>query len=512
MGSLDDGFLTMLTSQKVMETFEKLKSSKTDMIPSDDGDVINLYPGSDDITHEMFLANINDHISIICEKGVTGKYRFAPFKEHKIPKPPFVSVDDAIKAGTEKGKEDKFIRVLSMSTIQDTIFQKIMADVLGEYADEKFSTHIDLHSFGYRKEKSSKMAVKKIRRLIDNGYCHVLDGDIQGFFDEINHTLLAERMSLFFGEENVLLHKFLYRFLHVDRIRPKKMGLYRKGAYIAEKRTKGIPQGGVLSGLLANVFLFNFDMYVVNNLMPRYGFKYFRYADDFVLMFKDKTQINEVYELIRYRLQQNDKLHLHEIGNKTKLLDLSPPKNERLDFLGFEISPNGLRIKNDNVRKFRSRIAQTLSEIEVDTQDGKLSWDEAFFRVAVRRINNKIVGLEDLIEQCKENKGLCTKCCKLIPKRSWIGYFMMVTDVEQLREIDKMIRAAICRAYKKETGKNLRKKIMLHYTKDTPEPLKLVTKKYYEYRKQVERHGDKICRCERFFDKETGTIKVIEST
>ena len=510
MGNLDARFLEMLTPQKVIDTFDKLKIGKTDLIPSDDGDVINLYPGSDDVTHEMFLTNIIYHTSVICEKGATGKYKFAPFKEHKIPKPPFTSVDDAIKAGLEKENENenKFIRVLSMSTIQDTIFQKLMTDILDEYADDKFSEYIDLHSFGYRREKSSKMAVKKIRRLIDSGYCHVLDGDIKGFFDEINHVLLAERMSLFFGEENILIHKFLYRFLHVARIPPKKMSLYRKNKFEAEKRIKGIPQGGVLSGLLANVFLFNFDIYVVNHLMPKYGFKYFRYADDFVLMFKDKTHIHEVYELIRYRLKQNDKLHLHEIGNKTKLLDLSPSKSDRLDFLGFEISPNRLRIKNDNIRKFKSRIIQTLNEIEVDTLDGKLTRDEAFFRVAVRRINNKIVGLEDLIEQ---NEGLCLKCCRLIPKRSWIGYFMMVTDVEQLREIDKMIRVVISRAYKRETGKNLRKKTMMQHTIAVAEPLKLVAKTYYKYRKQAEKYGDKICRCERFFDKETGTIKVIET-
>lgn len=148
---------------------------------SEDEDGVRLYAGSDNIGHEEFLANISVHSSIICDKGANGKYRFAPFKEHKTPKPPYVCVEKATKAGKEIGKANKFIRVLSMSTIRDTIFQKLMANVLDKYADDKFSEHIDLHSFGYRKEKSSKMAVKKIRRFVDNGYYHVLDGDIRGF-------------------------------------------------------------------------------------------------------------------------------------------------------------------------------------------------------------------------------------------------------------------------------------------------------------------------------------------
>ena len=488
MNNLDSKFIDLLTPQNVLNTFENLIKSKTDMIPTEGEDDVKLYAGSDGIERDIFLANIDQHALIICDKGKSGKYLFEPFKEHRVPKPPYVSEEEAVKAGVEMGNEDRFIRVLSMSTIQDTIFQKLMASVLDEYADNKFSKHIDLHSFGYRKEKSSKMAVKKIRRLVDNGYCHVLDGDIKGFFDEINHLLLAERMNVFFGEGNILLNKFLYRFLHVKRIPPKKMKFYKKDKAVAERRTKGIPQGGVLSGLLANVFLFNFDLYVVNDLMPRYGFKYFRYADDFVLMFKEKTHIYKVYELIRYRLRHNDKLYLHEIGNKTKLLDLNSEKNDRLDFLGFEISPNQLRIKNDNVRKFRNRIIQTLNELEVDTFDGKLTWDEAYFRMAVRRVNNKIVGLEDSIEQ---KDGLCLRCCKLIPKRSWIGYFMMVTDVEQLREIDKIIRVAIYRDYERRSGNKLRKKIMIKYTMNVDEPLKLVVKTYYKYRKQAERHGEK---------------------
>ena len=526
MGMLDDKFIKSLTIQKVTDTFEKLKNSKTDMIPIEGEENIKLHAGSDYITHDEFSANIDRHAMIICEKGKSGNYCFEPFKEHRIPKPPYINVEEAIKAGKRINNEKKYIRVLSMSTIQDTIFQKLMASVLDKFADDKFRANIDLHSFAYRKDKSSKMAVKKIRRFVDNGYYYVLDGDIQGFFDEIDHTLLSERMKSFFGDGNDLLCKFLYRFIHVKKILPDTMWQYRSKKSkkiidyaIAKKRCKGIPQGGVLSGLLANVFLYNFDLYVVNTLMPRYGFKYFRYADDFVLMFKSEDHIDEVYRLVRDYLLDKDKLVLHEIGDKTKKLDLSPAKNGVLDFLGFEITPGRLRIKEDNVQKFKNRIIQTLDEITNEevieaTHGGKLSWRYIYFRKIVKAINLRITGLEDLIEQNKDlnglDNGICPTCQKLIPKRSWIGYFMMVTDVAQLRKIDESIRMAIRRDYKKRTSKHLRKEVLLNYTTQRAEVLKSVVKIYIKYRKQVEKYGSKVCECERYFDKETGRIRVVE--
>jgi hypothetical protein len=112
------------------------------------------------------------------------------------------------------------------------------------------------------------------------------------------------------------------------------------------------------------------------------------------------------------------------------------------------------------------------------------------------RINSKIIGLENLIDQ--EN-GLCPVCKKFIPKRSWIGYFSMSTDVRMLRNIDTMIRTEIYIDYCRRTNNHLRKKDLLRYTGGR---LKSVEKTYYLYKKQLRKFGKQgCCKCDRIFDK-----------
>lgn len=111
--------------------------------------------------------------------------------------------------------------------------------------------------------------------------------------------------------------------------------------------------------------------------------------------------------------------------------------------------------------------------------------------------------MEECIEQ--EN-GLCPECKLLIPKRSWIGYFMMIDDIRLLRNIDTMIRKIIYDDFHRRTKKHLRKKIMIKYTAGH---LKSVEKMYYTYKKQVRKYEKNgYCKCRRCFDKESQMIKV----
>ena len=242
--------------------------------------------------------------------------------------------------------------------------------------------------------------------------------------------------------------------------------------------------------------ILNFDLYVVNELMPKYYCQYFRYADDFVLLFKDEKQIMEVHALLEKRLSDVENLMLHPIGEKSKILDLSENGRDSLDFLGFEISPRYLKVKEDNFEKFRKRIKATMISIEI------ASSFEYFNRI-IPAINRKIVGLEDSIEQ---NDGLCPSCNRLIKKRSWIGYFMMVDDIRQLRNIDTMIRSEIYQDYYNRFGTHLKKKELLEATKDR---LKSTEKTFFKYKKQVKKYEKRgYCSCDRFYDKESGFIKV----
>jgi group II intron reverse transcriptase/maturase len=472
MEKLDEKFRQLLTEDNVRSAFEKLKRDKYDMMKNK----IKIAVGCDGIGHEKFEEKLLQNSLYICGKGKKGTYQFRPFKEIETPKPPYGKGKEELEKARKDGNK---IRILSISTIRDTIFQKLLVNIVSKHAEISFAEHIDLNSYGYRDGKSSKDAVKKIRRYIDKGYVYALDGDIKKFFDEINHNLLIKKMEKFFGADNKLVQRYLRRFIRVKKI--------TKGKNTAEERKVGIPQGGVLSGLLANVFLFDFDLFVVNTMMKEYEFQYIRYADDFVLLFKVNEKLDEVFERLAEFLAKEG-LTLHPLPPDTpdpkakysKKLDLSKEGKGTLDFLGFEISEKFLRIKNDNIKKFKKRIVKTLKDIKtnISSEDSH----NAYFYQVVTKINKKITALEDVIEQ--EN-GLCLACKKLIPKRSWIGYFMMTTDVRQLRNIDTMIRAEIFRDYRRRTyGHHLDKKEVLARTSG----IKFVTDAYYEYRSQERKY------------------------
>ena len=468
MVDLDEKLKRLLTEENVQRVFEKLKCDKYDMMKNK----IKIAVGCDNISHEKFELEFDRHAQYICDKGKKGDYSFRPFKEIETAKPPYGKGDDEL----EKAKKDgNKVRTLSISTIRDTLFQKLLAEVVYEQAEILFVERIDLNSYGYRENKSSKDAVKKIRRYIDEGYVYALDGDIKKFFDEIHHDLLIKKMEQHFGTQNKLIQRYFRRFIRVKRI--------PKDENTAIMRTIGIPQGGVLSGLLANIFLFDFDLYVVDTLMKEYDFRYIRYADDFVLLFKEDRDLDCIFEKLKIFLA-DEKLTLHSLSPEikepkakySKKLDLGANGKETLDFLGFEISEKFLRVKNDNIKKFKKRIIKVLKDIKTEIKSKDLH--NAYFYHVVTQINKKVTALEGVIDNVN---GLCPICEKLIPKRNWIGYFMMTTDIRQLRNIDTMIRTEIYRDYRRRTfGYHLSKNEVIEKTKG----IKFLTDTYYEYRRQ----------------------------
>jgi group II intron reverse transcriptase/maturase len=486
--SLDEQFLCKLKNSNVQQIFNDLAERKTDLL---DGN-IRLAKGIDGVDYTKFKNKIFSFTDTICLKGSSGKYIFSPFREITVPKPPYEK--DQLDLAKAKGKT----RTLSISTIQDTIFQILMSQVLVPFAEKKFSTYLDKNSFAYRKNKSSKMALQLIIKYISQGYQYVLDSDIEKFFDKIDHRLLNDKCQSFFGEENELLQKYIYRFMNVSRIPDGKLYEYKSssGKSGIERRMVGIPQGGVLSGLLANVFLYDFDHYVTNDLSDKYDFKYVRYADDFVLLFKSPNYMEDIFENLNAYLDK-EKLRLYPIGEKSNIVDLTKHKRQNLEFLGFSISPKYLRPKTSNIEKFYHRIKQIAEDIPADNTEG-------YLKQVSLKIRPKIIGLEDLLSE----NGYCTECNQLLQKRNWIGYFMIIDDVRLLRNMDTNIRRIIYRDYYKKTKRHLKKK---EFQKTKDQMLSL-EKTYYLYKKQERliRSGKmSYCGCRRYFDQERDVIVVI---
>jgi RNA-directed DNA polymerase len=225
-------------------------------------------------------------------------------------------------------KHDGGERKLGVPTLLDRIAQQVVKTRLEPKVEPLFHNS----SFGYRPARNCHQAVLQAER---NSFNHdfVIDMDIKGFFDTIDHELLMKAVRFYCKEAWVLL--YVERWL--------KAGIVQKdGNYI--DRLTGTPQGGVISPLLANIFMHvSFDKWMEKN-HPEKPFE--RYADDVVVHCKTEKQAKFVLNQISQRLTKCN-LILHPV--KTKIINLRGISEKKYpkgyDFLGFTIRPNWCRIK-----------------------------------------------------------------------------------------------------------------------------------------------------------------------
>ncbi|WP_272928191.1 reverse transcriptase domain-containing protein, partial [Bacillus sp. USDA818B3_A] len=167
-------------------------------------------------------------------------------------------------------------------------------------------------SVGYRPNRGVQRALQIILWNIEQGYNHIYDCDIKGFFDNIPHKKLIRVLKKYVSDRTVL--DLIEQWL--------KAGHMEEGELIHSDY--GTPQGGVISPLLANVYLNEMDWeWDLNNI------RFVRYADDFLLFAKTKEDIKKAASITRDKLKE---LGLEVSKEKTKVVDF---KNDDFDFLGF---------------------------------------------------------------------------------------------------------------------------------------------------------------------------------
>jgi len=471
--SLDDVLLKRFTVEEFSREFLLYKALKTDIYTKN----VLIPMGVDGVDYENFDKNLRYYAEKACKRVHEGKYFFSPFRELDVPKPPYVNLSEA--------RKNNKVRTLSIATIRDVIFQKLLYNSIEDFCEKQFNQLGEQVSFAYRKGKSAPLAVSNIYSSIRNeGFLYALDGDIKKFFDEIPHDKLYQKLENFFGVENTLTLKYLKRFFSADRVEYSDYHGNVKKYYNRKPkrkiREKGIPQGGVLSGLIANIYLHDFDTYVVKDLYSKYDYqiKYFRYADDFLVLFKNDKIIGRVFEDIRTFLQAEG-LIVHDIGEKTKVIDMSSHKKGKVEFLGFEISSKGIGVKQANIQKFKNRVI----EIVESTKMYKNSPQKGL-KIMVDRLRYKILGNYAF----EQSLNICELCGKERQERNWLSYFLILTDVRILRSLDVWLRKVIYRSYFNKTGKRLRKSTLKQL--DIPSLERL----YYKYKRDIRKEKE-YCHC-----------------
>jgi RNA-directed DNA polymerase len=269
--------------------------------------------GMDGMSIDAFPEFARHHWERIRSALETGTYRPAAVLRVMIPK--------------ASGGE----RPLGIPTVLDRVIQQAIAQVIGPLFEPHFSTH----SYGFRPGRRAKMALEEMVDAHRDGLRFAADCDLKSFFDTVNHGLLMNRLARRIADRRVL--RLIGRYLRAGVILPDGS---------REPTPCGVPQGGPLSPLLANVMLDDLD-----KELERRGLRLARYADDFLIFVRSQRAAQRVLRSISRFIEGRLRLRINPI--KTKAARLSA-----CTFLGFELRRGKLHWTDASVKRFKERVRE----------------------------------------------------------------------------------------------------------------------------------------------------------
>lgn len=269
--------------------------------------------GVDKVSISMFQKNLIQNLDSLTRELKAGTFQPKPAKRVYIPKAP--------------GK----FRPLGIPAVRDRIAQEVLRSLLSPIFEQLFHDN----SYGFRPKRGCHQAVEKVKEFHRLGYRHVLDADISGFFDNLSHAAIMRELSKVVADGNIL--RLVKKFLSA--------GVMEGGKYQATR--VGTPQGGVVSPLLANIALNLLDW-----KLEEAGFRFVRYADDFVVLCTSERKAKEAMELVSILLA--DQLNLALSPEKTHITTFK----QGFAFLGFRIGAWTIRMRDKSIEKFKDKVRQ----------------------------------------------------------------------------------------------------------------------------------------------------------
>lgn len=271
-------------------------------------------PGIDGMTVDELPGYLRRHWLEIRAKLEAGSYQPQPVKRVDIPKP------------------DGKTRPLGIPTVLDRFIQQAIAQVITRH----WEPHFHPHSYGFRPQRSAHQAIREVQSCVRQGHDWVVDMDLQAFFDRVNHDRLMVRLKRRCPDRALL--RLVNRYLNAgvcvgETIEPTRMG---------------VPQGGPLSPVLANVVLDELDWE-----LNRRGHRFARYADDCNILVRSKRAGERVMASVTRFVSDSLRLTVNLLKSA-----VDRPMNRR--FLGFTVSRNGgkLKIADKAIKGLKGRVRE----------------------------------------------------------------------------------------------------------------------------------------------------------
>lgn len=269
--------------------------------------------GIDDITIKKFTQNKDKYLKEINRDLRKCEYKPSAIRRVNIP------------------KGDGKTRPLGIPTIKDRIVQSAIKMAIEPIWEKEFIPT----SYGFRPGKNAHEAIKEVSKYLEEGYMWVIDADIKGYFDNISHERLIKKVKDKIADGRVL--NIIEKFLKARIIEDIKEWT----------PIKGTPQGGVLSPLLANIYLHSLDL-----LINSQDSKIIRYADDFVILCRSEEQAKQVKRIIEIWMMENE---LELQPDKTKICMYN---NDSFEFLGYRFEGKYKFVRKKSIDKLKEKIRE----------------------------------------------------------------------------------------------------------------------------------------------------------
>lgn len=288
-----------ITSKLMLEAFKAVKKNRGAC-------------GIDKVSIKMYESNLQENLISLMSELKRGTYQPMPLRRVEIP------------------KGEGQLRPLGIPAVKCRVAQEVIRRLINHTFESRFHKN----SYGFRPGRNCHQAIEQVINVAGQGYRYIVDVDIKGFFDNIPHNLIMESIAARISDGNILniIEKFLTSGVMIEKT--------------LVPTTRGTPQGGVISPLLANITLDHLDWFLEEK-----GLHFARYADDFVVMCKTKPEAERALESVQTFLTE---MELQVSPEKTKICHYG----EGFNFLGFAIKTQSVKIRTKSREKFENKVRE----------------------------------------------------------------------------------------------------------------------------------------------------------